>query len=363
LNRESPHWSTFGSYHFERIPVCALEATLRQIAGLILMYHRIVSLECDPWGLSVSPRHFAQQLESLRSFGQPRSLTQALDAYRRRDFSKRSLVITFDDGYVDNLWNAAPLIERYEIPATIFVASSYIGCRGEFWWDELERILLRPKRLPGELRLNTKGSLQVWALGAACEYTEEERSADLAWSVNKQSRPSKRCELYQAVHRALQPLDDNERLIALDHLKAWSGDTGIARTSHLCVSPDEANALNKVDLIEIGAHTSTHRALPNVSEDVQRREIRQSKAELERLLGTPVVNFAYPYGQFTQRIATIVREEKFVSACSTRPSPFYEDADLFALPRLKVGDWDAPTFEAMLGQVLSNGRNSGAKSS
>jgi peptidoglycan/xylan/chitin deacetylase (PgdA/CDA1 family) len=330
----------------------ATGATLRQVAGLILMYHRIASSECDPWGLVVSPRHFGQHLETLRRFGQPVSLTQALDALRRRDCSRRSLVVTFDDGYVDNLWNAAPLIERYETPATVFVASSYIVSRREFWWDELERILLRPKRLPGELRLTIDGCIQIWMLGAARDYTESERRADLAWSINKRGGPSDRCEFYRTVHRALQPLNDKERLVALDQLKVWSGDTGIARTSHLCLSVDEARALNKIDLIDIGAHTSTHPALPSISEHVQRREIRESKVELERLLGAPVANFAYPYGQFVERTTAIVREEGFLSACSTRSSALYEDADLFALPRLKVSDWNAATFEAILEKIL-----------
>jgi peptidoglycan/xylan/chitin deacetylase (PgdA/CDA1 family) len=324
----------------------------RQIVGLILMYHRINSLECDPWGLAVSPQHFAQHLELLRRFGQPTSLSQAVNALRSRDFSRRHLVVTFDDGYVDNLWNAAPLIDHYETPATIFIPPSYIGLTREFWWDELERILLRPTSLPDELRLTIQGHALLWMLGAACEYTEEERRRDLAWSVTKQGGLSKRCELYRAVHRALQPLSDPERLTALDHLKAWSGDPGIARTSHLCLSVGEVKALNKIDLIEIGAHTSTHRALLSVPEDIQREEIRESKASLERLLGKPVVSFAYPYGQFSERTATIVREEGFVSACSTRPSALYDDADLFTLPRLKVGDCNATTFEATLAQTL-----------
>lgn len=281
------------------------------------------------------------------------SLTQTVDALRRGDFSGRRLVITFDDGYVDNLWNGAPLIARYETPATIFMASSYIGSRREFWWDELERILLRPKKLPGELRLATQGQVHVWTLGAACDYTEEERRADLASNVARQGMPSKRCELYRTVHRTLQPLNDTERLSALDHLRDWSGDTGIARASHLCVSVDEAKALSKIDLIEIGAHTSTHLALPSVPENIQRQEIRDSKADLERLLGAGVVNFAYPYGQFAERTVAIVREEGFVSACSTRPSALFDDADLFALPRLKIGDWNATTFEAVLAQMLS----------
>ena len=304
----------------------------------------------------VSPYHHNISLnisKSLRVFGQPTSLTQTVDALHRRDFSRLHLVVTFDDGYVDNLWNAAPLMERYETPATIFIAPSYIGSRREFWWDELERIILRPKKLPGELQLAVEGRMEVWLLGAARDYTEEERSADLAWSVNRQGSPSKRCELYRAVHRALQPLHDADRLLALDRLKVWSGDTGIARTSHLCLTLDEVTALNKFDLIEIGAHTSTHRALPSAPEGIQRHEIRDSKADLERILCTPVVNFAYPYGLVGERTAVIVREEGFVSACSTRPSALYDDADLFALPRLKVGDWNATTFKAMLAQMLS----------
>jgi peptidoglycan/xylan/chitin deacetylase (PgdA/CDA1 family) len=330
----------------------------RQIVGLVLMYHRVGTSECDPWGLSVSPQHFAQHLELLRTFGQPMSLARTVDALRRRDLSGRSLVVTFDDGYVDNLWNAAPLLERYETPATIFIAPSYIGSRREFWWDELERILLRPKRLPDELRLTTRGGAQLWMLEAACEYTDEERRSDLAWSVDKQGAPSKRCELYRTVHRALQPLDDSERVAALDHLKAWSDDSGLARTSHLCVSVGEVKALNKIDLIEIGAHTSTHRALPSIPEDIQRQEIRDSKVDLERLLGSPVANFAYPYGAFSERTADIVRQEGFVSACSTSPSALYNDVDPFALPRLKVGDWDATTFEATVAQMLFNEQGS-----
>jgi hypothetical protein len=52
----------------------------RQAAGLILMYHRIGVLECDPWGLTVSPERFAEHLELLRKFGQPRPLTHTADA-------------------------------------------------------------------------------------------------------------------------------------------------------------------------------------------------------------------------------------------------------------------------------------------
>jgi peptidoglycan/xylan/chitin deacetylase (PgdA/CDA1 family) len=324
----------------------------RQAAGLILIYHRIGVLECDPWGLAVSPNRFAEHLELLRKFGQPRPLTQTADALRRNELFGQSLVLTFDDGYVDNLHNAAPLFERYDAPATIFLASGYIGAAREFWWDELERILLVPERLPGELRLAAAGKIWIWSLGEACEYKDDERRRDRAWSLDKRGALSKRSELYRAVHRVLQPLDDVDRLKALDDISVWSGDAGSARPSHLCISPDEVMALKSSDLIELGAHTVTHSALSTLPEEAQRQEIQQSKTDLERLLGTPVLNFAYPYGQYSARTAALVREEGFISACSTQAGVLTADSDLFALPRVKIGDWDAKRFEATLAQWL-----------
>lgn len=324
----------------------------RRTAGLILMYHRIGVLECDPWGLAVSPERFADHLELLRKFGQPSPLTQTMEALSRNELFEQCLVLTFDDGYVDNLHNAAPLFERYDAPATIFLASGYIGATREFWWDELERILLGPERLPGELRLAAAGKIWIWPLGEACEYTDDERRRDRAWSLDKRGALSKRSEFYRAVHSALLPLDEVERLKALDDISVWSGNAGSARPSHLCISPNEVMALKSSDLIELGAHTVTHSALSGLPEEAQRQEIRQSKADLERLLGTPVLNFAYPYGQYSERTAALVREEGFISACSNQAGVLTEDSDLFALPRLKIGDWDAKRFEATLARWL-----------
>jgi peptidoglycan/xylan/chitin deacetylase (PgdA/CDA1 family) len=81
------------------------------------------------------------------------------------------VVITFDDGYADNLHNAKPLLERYDIPATVFVTTGHIGHEREFWGDELDRLLLQPSTLPELLGLSINGSPYQWELGEVAHYT------------------------------------------------------------------------------------------------------------------------------------------------------------------------------------------------
>src|SRR5215510_103661 len=114
--------------------------TSRFIPGaVILLYHRVTELSSDPQLLCVSRQHFAEHLEILRKYGFPIALKH-VDQTRR---GRPGVILTFDDGYADNLNNAKPLLERYDVPATVFVTTGYVGSRREFWKDYLERIFLQ----------------------------------------------------------------------------------------------------------------------------------------------------------------------------------------------------------------------------
>src|SRR5262245_6305242 len=84
----------------------------------ILMYHRVTQADSDPFSLRVTPEHFAEHLQYLRSQYPVLSLAELKKALKANSLPRRAVVVTFDDGYADNRWHALPLLERYEVPST-----------------------------------------------------------------------------------------------------------------------------------------------------------------------------------------------------------------------------------------------------
>jgi peptidoglycan/xylan/chitin deacetylase (PgdA/CDA1 family) len=261
------------------------------------------------------------------------------------------VVVTFDDGYADNLYNAKPLLERHDIPATIFLPSGLIGGEREFWWDELDRLLLQPGRLQDDrLHLHLNGTTHQWELDDAVSYSREEFRHHRRWRAWKKP-PTPRHSLYKSLWELLHPMTERERWDVLNQLREWAGAQPAPRTSHRVLSIGEVSALAREDLIEIGAHTVTHPTLSALPAETQRSEILQSKADLEEIVGHPVSTFAYPFGRhsdYNSRSVALVAHSGFTSACCNFPGRVELSSDRFQLPRLLVQNWDADEFAARL---------------
>ena len=315
-------------------------------SALVLMYHRIGEVGSDPWSLCVTPEHLAEHLAVLKKAASPVRLQELIHDVKNKNIKPRSVVITFDDGYADNLHLAKPVIERFEVPATIFLITGNFETSREFWWDELEQICLQPGELPEVLHLEINAEHCEWKLNGAAKYTEEEYRKYQNWKVGEES-PGPRQTLYHSIWQRLQPLPQEEIRKVLDQLSELSGRPGL-RSTYRSVTKEEARKLNAEAFIEIGAHSVTHPLLPNLSKQMQEQEIRDSKAELETILGTRVDTFAYPYGQFSEVTPSIVHDAGFIGACSTVPTGVARDANLFELPRLQVNDWSGEEFSRHL---------------
>jgi peptidoglycan/xylan/chitin deacetylase (PgdA/CDA1 family) len=316
--------------------------------ALVLQYHRVAALAFDPYALCVTPQHFADHLGVLRRLGRPTSLEECGRALQDGKLPHRAIVVTFDDGYADSLYGAKPMLERYDVPATVFVVSGSVGSQQEFWWDELEWLLLQPGRLPGNLQLVVNGESHQWTLDGATEYSPEEFSRNIHWHYGQPDHPTPRHRLFRVLYGLLQHLAPHQRRSLVNELRTWAGAGSKARPTHRTLSPEEVICLAQGGLVEVGAHTVNHPMLSALPLREQRDEIRQSKTRLEEILGTPVRSFSYPHGMsahYTEATAGVVRESGFACACSSRSGTVGRGTDRFEIPRIMVQDWDGDTLE------------------
>ena len=303
--------------------------------GLVLLYHRIADADdaVDPFSLCVSRRHFADHLEILQRFATVVSLEEMWLAAREGRLPPRSVAVSFDDGYADNLYNAKPLLEEYGSPATVFVVAGCLG--GTFWWDRLIDAVFRPTRLPDRLRLTIAERIYEWR--------------------PDNGDPRQRRRLLRQLFRLLRDLPEDERQRAMEVLGSWSGNTLATSPHRRPLTRDELVELSVDGAIEVGAHGMTHHPLSALSKAEQQSEISDSKSALEEILQRPVTSFSYPFGlarDFTAISVALVASSGFDRAYTNICDVVRPTSDPHQLPRYWVRDWDGERFRRLLGRWL-----------
>ena len=308
---------------------------------IILCYHRIFEPETDPHLLSVSPDHFRQQLEVLKRIAHPLSLDELSLSLERGALPRRGVVITFDDGYLDNLENALPILRAAQIPATIYIATGNVGLECEFWWDDLERLILTGDKLPATVQLTIEGRSCEWKVGTDFD-------VDTDWNVLAPGARSARQQTFCALHAALRPAPAAQQREVLDQLRQLTGASREARPFYRCLTAAELESLSREPLITLGAHTISHCDLNVRTKAEQQAEIAGSKEQLEKFIGRPVEHFSYPYGSCNDDSVAVCAENDFRSAVTCIDQPVEPNTPQHLLPRFLVRNWDGADFERRL---------------
>ncbi|MDT7041523.1 polysaccharide deacetylase family protein [Candidatus Nitronereus thalassa] len=313
----------------------------------ILIYHRVAELPSDWQLMSVTPQHFGEHLDVLRKKFYPMSLQQLHRAAQKGKIPKGAVAVTFDDGYADNLYNAKPLLEKYDVPASFYVTCGCLDQEQEFWWDDLDRMLLQPQSLPQTLTLTVEGIEHSWKVDVPSNPSPSTEIVPPKFSKIQEEGKLGRKELYRSLHSLLRPLPEEKRRPLLDEIAKWSGSNRKGRVTHASLTTNELEQLGKGGLVEIGAHTVTHPVLSSLSLSEQRDEILQSKEGLEEKLNRPILSFAYPYGErsdYSVQTPELVKQLGFSYACSNYSGIVRRGVDPFQLPRVSTRDWNGEEF-------------------
>ena len=300
-------------------------------AGIVLLYHRVIQLRDASMAMAISPEHFAKHLKYLKEHYKIFSLEEMIAKAKDRELPERSLALTFDDGYADNLIQAKPLLEKFGVPATMFITSGKIDSDTEFWWDDLERILLKTPKLPPQLEGVLPNGKKNWPTATR----EEIQTA------------------YKDLFAICRPLAHDEIEKVLEGLCLWAQVSRKARPTHRALRSDELKSLCQGGLIQIGVHTENHASLAAHPLEVQEREIQNGRNKLEKILDRPVKGFAYPFGvreeHYKKETVALVRKLHFSYACSTMAGCMRNgQTDFYQIPRFSIGDWETGVLEQRL---------------
>jgi glycosyltransferase involved in cell wall biosynthesis/peptidoglycan/xylan/chitin deacetylase (PgdA/CDA1 family) len=317
--------------------------------GAILMYHRIVDLDLDPWGIAVSPARFAEHIAALADGPwHPVAMDELIGRVRRGEDTRQLAAVTFDDGYADNLVTALPILERHEVPATVYVATGTIGAHQEFWWDELGRLLLDGATLPRRLDVVIDDERFRYDLGPDADAAPDITSINAGWRARSGPPPTRRHDLYEQLWQRISSLGPAQTNEVVEALRTWAGRSGSPRPTHRQLTRSELSELAAHPLVSIGSHTVSHSSLPVLDPDTRHQELAGAKSELEDLIGRPISHLAYPYGHQDDPTVADAVAVGFASAVTTEGRRLRRGDQTMQLPRLTINDVDGAAFSRRL---------------
>jgi glycosyltransferase involved in cell wall biosynthesis/peptidoglycan/xylan/chitin deacetylase (PgdA/CDA1 family) len=313
----------------------------------VLMYHKIDNPALDPWNLSVSKDNFEAHLKLLQQTKAVINTSELLYFLNEnKQLTKNHIYITFDDGYEDNALVAAPLLEKYQIPATFFITNHSLTDNPTFfWWDMLEIIFLHQLTIPSILKIiiNQEEVFFNFEEESTLEYIDIET---LIWKGK--DTYNKRTEAYFTIWKLLIGLTPAEQYNIIEQLKTWSQVDLSIYNSYKIMDLSMLQNLKNNPYIEIGGHTKSHVSLSQVDKNLQEVEIRNNKIELENILQRNLHVFAYPYGRTSSDANRIISENKYAGAFTCVPKPVNYFFDKTMLGRFQVLNYGTNDLIEML---------------
>ena len=269
----------------------------------VLNYHRID----DPYrsdfdtfkpNVSATPEEFAKQMDYICSHYSVITCQELLDWLNGEvSLPPRPLLITFDDGYYDNLKYAAPVLMERNLPAIIFLTTSFMGAKKPFYWDYVAYLFHHTEKSTVQLPLMGQVS---WT-----NLISREKIMNFWIDIIKKIPDNE-------TKQAVADLEKELEVTAPDHV-----------FSNLYLDWDQICEMSN-NGFEFGSHTVNHPILTRIPLTQVDEEIRESKIQIEQRLQKPVLAFAYPNGlehDFSEDVLDSIRKTQIPLAFTLLPGP------------------------------------------
>ncbi len=297
----------------------------------ILMYHRVHAQADAIFPGEPDAAHFERLMRFVARSFSVMTLGQAVCRLQQGDLPSRALVITFDDGYADNVGVALPILQRCGLLATFFVSSGFLD-GGRMWNDSVIEVV------------------------RACPLAEIDLTTFDLGSCSLAGPAARRAVIENLLPR-IKYLSLDERQAAIAHLQDVSGVHELP--ANLMMSSDQLRLLHRAGM-EVGGHTVHHPILTTLTLAEAETEISTGRSRLQEIIDAPVEVFAYPNGNperdYDHCHVELLRRLGFSGAVSTARGVARTGDDLLQLPRFTP--W-SPSLATWAMQLLLNQGHSG----
>ena len=299
------HWSGIGR---------SFEMVARPTGAIILMYHSISQDDLaefiDPPN-RLSPALFERQMAFLSAHRRVVPLSEVVQQIESGTSPLAGTVcITFDDGYLDNLTTAAPILEKYNLPATLFLATGYVE-RGESQWADTLYWLLKHR---------SSDTMSISSIGLS--------ETNLAY-------PAGRAAARLLLHRHMLESGHDDRTRLFNEVDRQLCPVG--KRPRLTLNWDEVRELRRrYPFFAIGGHTREHIDLRTHRGETAWSQIKGCADDLQRELGAESRHFSFPYSRWCAETRELVSASGWRSAVGMGDGIRIGAAsDRFAMPRLE----------------------------
>jgi len=291
----------------------------------ILLYHRVNPDE-DPFFPAVSVKVFEAQMRYLAREFRVLSLADIIDRMQQgKGVEPLTIAITFDDGYRDNYIFAHPIIKKYRLPSTLFIATGFIGTDLLMWNDRLAWAVKNSQ----QKRIVCQFGQRELALSLR---TEEDRLTSLN-TMLEELKPLPEAEKQKLLERIIEALQ-NKKPQPAELMLDWLSIRNMAQEGW-----------------DIGSHTVSHQILTKVDRCRAAEELKLSKEVIENKLQRTVGLCAFPNGKrtdFNSTIKAMAKEVGYQAAVTTLAGINGRDLDFYELRRWSVWENYLPTLACKL---------------
>ncbi len=292
------------------------------------MYHGISSCNCFKInGRHLPAKEFEKHIQYYQRHFDIVSLSQIYAIRQKNIIPKRTTIaLTFDDGFINNLDTALPILEKYKVPATFFVTTAPIENKDSLLFSEILEI------------------------GCAIPQKDEVQLGNIIF---------KRTGKYQWISEGGQSLyaflrqqksQEKNRLVQ-DWKIRYKLDEQIKKIDKQCyalMNEKDLKQLASSPLIELGSHTHSHHLLTSLSDDELRFELQRSKSLLEKITGRKVESIAFPDGFYDKRVIDFSVNEGYKNLIAVGLNSREDLSMSGLLPRMGVSCADGLAFNMVL---------------